>query len=114
MKDSINKLSTKLVGEIKNEEKLNDLYKTKESLLMETSSNKIKISLLEKETKDSIDRIYDLLKQSILYPGIIGNNSKFKTFHSLIDFILKESSENSNFRHHGQRPNHSRANHDYW
>ena len=99
LKDSINKLSTKLVGEIKNEEKLNDLYKTKESLLMETSSNKIKISLLEKETKDSIDRIYDLLKQSILYPGIIGNNSKFKTFHSLIDFILKESSENSNFRH---------------
>ena len=99
LKDSINNISTKLADEMKNEEKLNDLCQTKDHLLKEVTSNKIKINFLEKETRDSINRINDLLKQSILYPGIIGRNGKFNNFHSLIDFFLKESNDNSNFRH---------------
>ena len=99
LKDSINTLSTKLADEMKNEEKLNDLCQSKERLLKETTSNKIKINLLEKETRDSINRINELLKQSILYPGIVGRGAKFNTFHSLIDFFLKESNDNNNFRH---------------
>ena len=99
LKDSINTLSTKLADEMKNEEKLNDLCQTKDRLLKETTSNKIKINLLEKETRDSINRINELLKQSILYPGIVGRGAKFNTFHSLIDFFLKESNDNNNFRH---------------
>ena len=99
LKDSINNISTKLADEMKNDEKLNDLCQTKDHLLKEVTSNKIKINFLEKETRDSINRINDLLKQSILYPGIIGRNGKFNNFHSLIDFFLKESNDNSNFRH---------------
>ena len=99
IKDNINSLSTKVLDGLKNQEKLDTLYQSKDRLINDTSTNKIKISLLEKETRDNINRINDLLKQSILYPGIIGNRGKFKTFHEFIDFVLTESNNNSNYRY---------------
>ena len=99
IKDNINSLSTKVLDGLKNQEKLDALYQSKDRLINDTSTNKIKISLLEKETRDNINRINDLLKQSILYPGIIGNRGKFKTFHEFIDFVLTESNNNSNYRY---------------
>ena len=98
LKDNINSLSDKVIEGMKIEEKLNELDKIKESLEKETKANKIKISLLEKETHDGIYGINELLKQTILYPGIIGSRGKFKNFHEFIDFLLAESNANSNFR----------------
>lgn len=99
LKDTINSLSNQVIDGIKNEEKLNSLYQSRQILLDATGSNKIKISLLERETRDSINRVNETLKQSIFYPGVIGNNGKFKNFHEFIDFLLNESNANSTFRH---------------
>ena len=98
LKDNMNSLSDKVIEGIKIEEKLNEIYKTKETIEKETNANKIKISLLEKETHDGIYGINELLKQTILYPGVIGTRGKFNNFHEFIDFLLSESNANSNFR----------------
>ena len=98
LKDNISTLSDKVIeGQIIGEQ-LNDLYKTKDLLYKETNSNKIKISILERETHDSIYGINELLRQTIIYPGVIGNRGKFNTFHEFIDFLLSESHANTNFR----------------
>ena len=98
LKDNISTLSDKVIEGQKIGEQLNDLFKTKDLLYKETNSNKIKISILERETHDSIYSINELLRQTILYPGVIGNRGKFNTFHEFIDFLLSESHANTNFR----------------
>ena len=99
LKDNINTLSNRIIENNKNEEKINNLYQLKQKLLQETGTNKIKITLLEKEARDSINRINEQLKHSIIYPGVIGTKAKFNTFHDFIDFLLSESNANSTFRH---------------
>ena len=99
VKDNINTLSNRIIENNKNEERINDLYQLKQKLLHETGTNSIKITLLEKEARDSINRINEQLKQSIIYPGVIGTKAKFNTFHDFIDFLLSESNANSTFRH---------------
>ena len=98
LKDNVNSLSDKVIEGMKIKEKLNEINKAKEYLEKETNSNKIKISILEKETNDSIYGINELLRQTILYPGVIGSRGKFNNFHEFIDFLLSESNANSNFR----------------
>ena len=58
----------------------------------------IKINNMDKETKNSIFRIDNLLTDSIIYPGIIGKAAKFKTFHQMIDYILSQTSQNLTYR----------------
>ena len=96
--EKISSLSNKIIGGIKIEEKINTLFSAREKLLDETTSNRIKISFMEKEFRDSINRIDDVIKESILYPGVIGLKGKFPNFHGFIDFVLSESNINNNFR----------------
>ena len=49
----------------------------------------LKLRSLDKETHDSLFNINNILKSSVIYPGTIGNTSKFKTFHNFIDYILE-------------------------
>ena len=94
----INSVSDKMINGIKMEEKINTLNLAREQLADETTTNKIKITMLEKEMRDSINRIDELLKQTVIYPGIIGINGKFRSFHEFIDFVLAESNTNNTFR----------------
>ena len=94
----ISSISNKMVNGIKIEEEINRLFQAREQLLDETTSNKIKLSMLEKETRDSINRIDELLKQTIIYPSVIGIKGKFRNFHDFIDFVVTESNTNNNFR----------------
>ena len=96
--DQINAISNKMVNGIKMEEKISILCGAREQLLDETTTNKIKINMLEKETRDSINRIDDILKQSIIYPSVIGINGKYRNFHDFIDFVITESNTNNTFR----------------
>ena len=96
--EKISSLNDRILGQIKLEEKINTLFHSREKLFDETSTNKIKINLLEKETRESINRIDDIIKESIMYPGIIGLKGKFLNFHQFIDFVLSESNVNNNFR----------------
>ena len=96
--EKISSLTNKIIGGIKIEEKINTLFSAREKLLDETTTNRIKISFMEKEFRDSINRIDDIIKASILYPGVIGIKGKFPNFHGFIDFCLSESNINNNFR----------------
>ena len=96
--EQITSMSKKMIDGVKQEEKINTLIFAREQLLDETTTNRIKISMLEKETRDSINRIDEILKQSVIYPSIIGIKGKFRNFHEFIDFLLAESNTNNNFR----------------
>ena len=52
-----------------------------------------KLNEFDNRMTKEINRINDILVDSVLYKGIIGGNCKFKTFHDFMDFVLKEISE---------------------
>lgn len=94
----LSELSTKIIIDTKSHEKINELLIFKDKAHDIMTSNKIKISLNIEETRNSIDRIYSLLKESVLYPGVIGNNCKFKCFHEYIDYTLLQIAIMNNFK----------------
>ena len=69
-------------------------FKNKSQELIMT--NGIKLDNIDKELHENIYRIDNLLKDTVLYPGVIGGISKFKTFHDFIDYILGELSQGVN------------------
>ena len=98
IKEQISSLSKKILDRNKTEEEISNINKISQRLLNESTTDKIKLNLLEKETRRSIDQINELLKKSIIYPGVIGSKAKFNTFHEFIDFLIAESNYNNNFR----------------
>ena len=61
-------------------------------------TNGIKIDNIDREFHENIYRIDNILKDSVLYPGVIGGISKFKNFHDFIDYILSELSQGVTIR----------------
>ena len=68
--------------------------KADDSMLTE----KIRLDNLSDDFKKNIERIDEILKNSIIYPGKIGTITKFKTFHDFIDYVLEQCSLNISFR----------------
>ena len=62
------------------------------------TTHKIKIDNLDKDLFNNIYRIDNILKETVIYPGIIGTMSKFNSFHDFIDYVLKECTQNISFR----------------
>ena len=70
-------------------------YKTKlENSIIDVD---IKLKLLDKDYHDSFYNISNILKNTVLYPKVIGPTAKFKTFHQLIDYILQHISYAKSF-----------------
>ena len=65
-------LSSKIVTDITIKEKISDLLNFKEKTDNNININKIKISMLDKEINQKIDRIDDLISNSLIFPGLIG------------------------------------------
>ena len=63
-----------------------DEYKTKVSDTL--LSLELAIKNNGADIKNAINKYDKLFTDSVIYPGIIGHNGKFSTFHELIDFIL--------------------------
>lgn len=72
------------------EEKINNLENFKNEMTKKSARNIIKLNSLEKDTTNNFYRIDKILNTSIIYPRIIGNNSKFKTFHEYIDYTINQ------------------------
>ena len=68
--------------------------KTDDAILTE----KIRLDNIRNDLNSNVDRIDKILKDSVIYPGIIGGISRFKTFHELIDYVLTQCSQNLTFR----------------
>ena len=58
----------------------------------------IKLKALDKDSHNSIFNIENILKSSVVYPGVIGTTARFKTFHAFIDHILSYISQFKQFR----------------
>ena len=52
----------------------------------------------EKKTKDDINRINNILTESVLYPGIIGNSCKFSSFHDFMDSVIQDLAQLNLFK----------------
>ena len=82
--------------DIKNNVNLLLAYKSKsENSLIDLG---IKLKSLDKDYNKSIFSINNILKDSVIYPGIIGGSSKFKTFHDIIDYTLANISYSNSFK----------------
>ena len=80
------------------EKQLSELLTFKKKIDDYTITNDIKFSNLEKDSSDNIYRINSILRDTILYPGIIGATCKFKNFHDFMDYLLNETSNFNSFR----------------
>ena len=65
-------LSSKIVNDITIKEKISDLLNFKEKTDNNININKIKISMLDKEINQKMDRIDYLISNSLIFPGLIG------------------------------------------
>ena len=61
-------------------------------------TEKIRLDNFRNDLKSNVDRIDQILKDSVIYTGVIGGISKYKTFHDLIDYVLTQCSQNLTFR----------------
>ena len=74
-------------------EKVEALNEFKEESRDSIFKQRAKFNEFESGMNKEIDRINNILSDSVIYPGIIGGNSKYKTFHDFIDFVLREIGE---------------------
>ena len=68
--------------------------KTNDTILTE----KIRLDNFRNDLNSNVDRIDQILKDSVIYPGVIGGICRYKTFHELIDYVLTQCSLNLTFR----------------
>ena len=96
--EKIISLSNMIITDKTIREKVEELleYKTKNQEMMMT--NGIKIDNLDKDLFNNVYRIDNVLKETVMYPGVIGGICKFKTFHDFMDYVLSECSQNITFR----------------
>ena len=74
-------------------EKVESLIEFKEETRDNIFKQRAKFNEFENRMNKEINGVNDILLDSVIYPGIIGGNSKFKTFHDFMDFVMKEISE---------------------
>ena len=70
-------------------ERVNSLMSFKEKADDSMLTEKIRLDNLSDDFKKNIERIDEILKNSVIYPGKIGTITKFKTFHDFIDYVLE-------------------------
>ena len=58
-------------------------------LQQEISVIRSKYEMFSRQINESVDQNTQKIQNIILYPGIIGPNSKYSSFHNFIDFVLK-------------------------
>ena len=79
-------------------DKVDNLMEFKEKADDTMLTEKIRLDNFRNDLNSNVDRIDQILKNSVIYPGVIGGISKYKTFHDLIDYVLTECSQNLTFR----------------
>ena len=70
------------------QEILDSLISFKQKTESYITSNNIHLSNLEQVFSSDINRHDKIIKDSIIYPGVIGPSAQFRNFHELIDYFL--------------------------
>ena len=75
------------------QELLDSLILFKQNTESYITTNNIRYANLERDLSDNFSRHDIIIKDSIIYPGVIGPSAQFKNFHELIDYFLKQITE---------------------
>ena len=79
-------------------EKVDILMEFKEKADDKMLTEKIRLDNFRNDLNSNVERIDQILKDSVIYPGVIGGINRYKTFHDLIDYVLTQCSQNLTFR----------------
>ena len=79
-------------------EKIDALYEFKSKIEQESITQNCKLKLMAEELKTAINKYDKLITNNIIYPGIIGIDSKFKDYHDFVDYVLLEIQNFSLFK----------------
>ena len=79
-------------------ERVDKLIEFKEKVDDSMLTEKIRLDNTRNDLNHNVNRIDQILKDSVIYPGIIGGISRYKTFHEFIDYVLTQCSQNLTFR----------------
>ena len=96
--DKIIQITNLVVTDKDLKEKIEKLSQSKVDLRDHILTNEIKLSNLEKEVRDRVSKIEYILSDSVIYPNVIGQKGKYKTFHEFIDYILFQLNQNIVYR----------------
>ena len=88
--NNIHNLSDLISVDKETKKKLESLLEFKKKVEDYIMTNDIRLSNLEKDLSDNIFRHDNILKDTVIYPGIIGPMCKFKNFHQLIDYFINQ------------------------
>ena len=95
-------ISSQIITDSISKEKISELVAFQKKAESIMTSNKNKIIMNNEVTENRIDYIEKLLKSSVLFPGLIGTNCKYKYLSEFVEYIYKqiiglnESKEKSN------------------
>ena len=88
MKKKIEDLSSLIYTDKNIQQKILQLFEFKRVTGDRLLNQEITLKLNSSELKDAVNKYDKILSESVIYPGIIGNNGRFKNFHEMIDHIL--------------------------
>ena len=96
--ERIAQLSNLVVTDKDQKEKIEKLLQGKIELKDQILTNEIKLSNLEKDFQDRVSKIEYILSDSVVYPSVVGQKGKFKTFHEFIDYVIFQLNQNIVYR----------------
>ena len=86
----IGELSNQIFTDKSIKEKVESLNEFKEEMKDIIFKRRAKYNEFETQVNNDINRINDILLNSVIYPGIIGKSTNFLNFHEFIDYVLQE------------------------
>ena len=94
----ITELSNLIITDNSIKEKIKSLEQFKEYMNDNLFKRRAKFNELEKKINDEINRINDILTESVIYPSLIGKTARFKNFHEFIEFAVNEITTLINYK----------------
>lgn len=88
MNKKIESFTSLIKTDLEMEKRTNNLSTLYSTLEQEMLSQDIKLKNINNLLNETITKFNDEFYMSIIYPGVIGPTSKYKTFHEFIDFVL--------------------------
>ena len=84
------KISQMVVDDRSVKEKIDNISQDKTEIKDQILKIGVKLDKLEKQYDEKIDGIENILNDSVIYSGIIGNKGRFINFHEFIDYMLSQ------------------------
>ena len=88
IKDKIISLSSSQSTNNIIQEKLNKFNSSFDRMSDNLLTQDIRVKTMSKDLRDAIGKYDKIIIDSLIFPGLIGNQAKYKTFHELIEFLF--------------------------